>query len=181
MISAALAMLNTEDEQNTRSEFYRENKNRLYAIAILKLRNNEAAEDALQETFLNIVKYPNTFFTLEAHKRVSYALTIMRHVISGMLKKSGMYIIEELTDYVADDAILVEEIAAGNIAAEKITEFIGGLPEARREALNLKVVYGLSNAQIADVLGISEAAARKRISDAYRLIKDFINGGLNDE
>ncbi len=180
MISAALAMLNTEDEQNTLSEFYRENKTRLYAIAISKLKNKEAAEDALQETFLNIVKYPKTFFALDAHKKVSYAILIIKHVISNMLKKSGKYIIEELTDTVVDDAISVEEIAAGKIAAERIKEFIKKLPEARREALNLKVVYGLSNAQIADILGISEAAARKRISDAYRLIRDFINGGLND-
>ncbi len=89
MISAAIAMLNTQDEQNTLSEFYRENKNRLYAIAISKLKNKESAEDALQETFLNIAKYPKTFFALDAHKRLSYALTIIKHVISGMLKKIG--------------------------------------------------------------------------------------------
>ena len=69
----------------------------------------------------------------------------------------------------------------GKIAAEKLKKFIGGLSEARRQALILKAVYGLSNTQIADILGISEAAARKRISDAYKLIKDFINGGFIDE
>lgn len=181
MISATLATLNTDDERNTLSEFYKENKNRFYAIAISKLKNKEAAEDALQEAFLNIVKYPKTFFALEPHKRVSYALIIIKHVISSMLKNSDKYIIEELTDSIADDTILVEEIVIGDIAAEKIKKFINGLPEARKQALNLKVVYGLTNAQIADILGISEAAARKRISDAYKLIKDFINGGMNDE
>lgn len=181
MIFAALATLNTESERDQLSEFYKENRARFYAIAFSRLQNRESSEDALQEAFLNIVKYPKTFFALEPHKKVSYALLIIKNVISRMQKESDKYIIEELTDDAANDTISVEEIVIGNISAEKIKEFINGLPEARKQALNLKAVYGLSNAQIADILGISEAAARKRISDAYKLIKDFINGSLNNE
>ncbi len=181
MISAALATLNTDAERNELSKFYRENKDRFYAIAFSRLHNRELSEDALQEAFLNIVKYPKTFFALETHKKVSYALLIIKNVISRMQKKSEKHIIEELTDDAANDTISVEEIVIGDISAEKIKEFINGLPEARKQALNLKTVYGLSNAQIADILGISEAATRKRISDAYKLIKDFINRSLNYE
>ena len=181
MISAAFAILQTEEERNELSEFYKENKGRFFAIALSKLHKKEAAEDALQEAFLNIAKYPKTFFALEAHKKVSYALLIIKNVISRMQKDSYKHAIVELTDTIVDDALSVEDIVIGNISAEKVKGFINRLPEARKQALNLKAVYGLSNTQIADILDISEAAVRKRISDAYKLIKDFIEGGMGDE
>lgn len=180
MISAALAVLENEEQRNELSKFYEENKDRFYAIAFSKLHNHESTEDVLQEAFLNIVKYPKTFFALEAHKKVSYTLLIIRNVILHMQKDSDNYMSCELTDAVEDDSLSVEDIAIGNMSAEKLKEFINGLPEARKQAIYMKAVYGLSNTQIADILGISEAAARKRISDAYKIIKNYINGEQND-
>ncbi len=42
-ISAALSLLETDKQRNILSEFYKENKNRFYAIAFSKLHNREAA------------------------------------------------------------------------------------------------------------------------------------------
>ena len=177
MISVALAALNTEQERNILAEFYEENKNRFFAFAYSRLHNREFAEDALQEAFLNIVKYPATFYALDAHKKVSYTLLIIRNTINGILKDPNKKIDDELNDDIEDNSLSVEDIVIGNISADKLKEFINGLPEARKQAVQLKAVYGLSNTQIADILGISETAVRKRISDAYKLIKDFIEGG----
>ncbi len=54
MISGALAILETDKQRNELSEFYKENKTRLYRFAFSRLHNRESAEDALQEAFLNI-------------------------------------------------------------------------------------------------------------------------------
>ena len=53
MISGALAILETDKQRNELSEFYKENKARLYNFAFSRLHNRESAEDALQEAFLN--------------------------------------------------------------------------------------------------------------------------------
>lgn len=52
MISAALAILETEEERNELSDFYEKYKNRFYAIAFERLHNEQDSEDAIQETFL---------------------------------------------------------------------------------------------------------------------------------
>lgn len=60
------------------------------------------------------------------------------------------------------------------MAYDELVEFIKSLSEAKKQALILKGMYGLSNREIADVLGITESAVRRRISDAYGIIINFI-------
>lgn len=181
MVLAALSMLETEEQKNELNEFYEANRKRLFGYAFQKIRNREAAEDAIQETFLNIMKYPNKFFELESHKKVSYVLTVLGNVISGMLKDSSKKSFNELDENIEDDALSVEDIVIGQISAGKLKEFIGELPETRRSIIILKAVHGLSYPQIADVLGISEEAVRKRISNAYKQINQFLDGEIDNE
>ena len=67
MITAALAILQTDEQRDILSEFYEENKNRFYMLAYSKLHNSEASKDAVQEAFLRIVRYPDRFFSIEPH------------------------------------------------------------------------------------------------------------------
>lgn len=41
----------------------------------------------------------------------------------------------------------------------------------------LKIVHEFSTAEIANALNISEPTARKRVSNAYKTIKRYLNGG----
>ena len=74
MISSALAILKKDKQRSELSEFYKENKARLYKFAFSRLYNREFTEDALQEAFLNIVKYPEIFCFGCSQKSVLYAL-----------------------------------------------------------------------------------------------------------
>lgn len=181
MISAALAILETDKQRSELDEFYKEHRNRLYALALSKLHNRYDAEDAVQETFLNIAKYPEKFFEIDAHKKISYVLVVIRNVISRMLKKANRCEFDELPENAFNNVLSVETLAIGNISAEEIKNFIEKMSPALRDAIKLKVFGKLSNTEIADVLNISETAVRKRISTAYKKINTFLNGGAYDE
>ncbi len=174
MISIALAILQSDEQRNILSEFYEEHKNQFYSLAYSKLHNSEESEDALQETFLRIVKYPDRFFSIEPHKRLPYAIIIIRNVVLRILEQKGKYQFEELTEEISDSQPSIEEISIGNVAYDELVEFIKSLSEAKKQALILKGMYGLSNREIADVLGITESAVRRRIPDAYGIIINFI-------
>lgn len=62
MISASLAILETDEQRNKLAEFYRKYKNRLYAIAYSKLNNKQDAEAAVMELFSRIADKPKKFF-----------------------------------------------------------------------------------------------------------------------
>lgn len=177
MISAALAILQSDEQRDILSEFYEEHKNKFYSLAYSKLHNSEESEDAVQETFLRIVKYPDRFFSLEPHKRLPYAIIIIRNVVLQILEQKGKYKFEELTEEIPDSQPSVEEISIGNVAHDELVEFIKSLSEAKKQAIILRGVYGLSNREIADVLGITESAVRRRISDAHGSIIKFVRKG----
>lgn len=181
MISAALAVLETDWQRNELAEFYEKNLGKLYSIAISKLHNQQLAEDAIQEVFLRVCRYPKKFFEIEVHKRLPYAVIIIKNVIFDMLKNERKHECDNLTDDIAGDMLSVEEIALGNIYSEELEEFIRNMPEALQQAITLKILYKMPAPEIANALGISEAAARKRISNACKRIRNFLNGGTNNE
>ena len=57
MINTALAILQTDEQRNTLSDFYQTYKNRFYAIAYSKLHDRNLAEDAVQEDKVKIRKH----------------------------------------------------------------------------------------------------------------------------
>lgn len=174
MISAALAVLESEEQRDELSEFYEENKSRLYSIAFERLHNRQDAEDAIQEAFLRIVKYPEKFFAIPAHKRLSYAVIIIRNVIFDMLSRKSKRNFDELPEDLPDERLSVEDIAIGEISGEELTKFLENLPETKLQTIILKSVYNLNCREIASVLGVTETAVRKRISDVYKLINDYL-------
>lgn len=177
MISGALAILQSDEQRNILSDFYEEHKNQFYSIAYSKLHNSEESEDAVQEAFLRIVKYPDRFFLIEPHKRLPYAIIIIRNVVLQILEQKGKYKFEELTEEISDCQVSVEDISIGNVARDELVEFIKSMSEAKKQAIILKVVYGMSNREISDVLGITESAVRRRISDAHGIIINYVRKG----
>ena len=169
MISTALALLKTDEQRNVLSEFYQKYKNRFYAIAYSKLHGKTAAEDAVQEAFLRIVDKPENFFKIEHNKRVAY----------DMFNKNNAHKIEELTEDVSDEAYTLglEDTVTGSVSKNELLAFILKLPVLQRDILNLKVVFELSNSEIAQKLNVSETVVRQRLFQARKSILDFLESG----
>ncbi len=182
MISAALAVLTSEAERNELSYIYEQNIKMFYAIAFSKLHNQHDAEDAIQEAFLYVANNPSLLFRVPAEKRVAYINIIVRNTAYTIWNKKHK--IEEnqteLYDTVFDEDISTEEKVISDFSCSQILKFIDTLSEASRSALYLKIHFGFGNNEIADALGISEEAAKKRISRAASRIRQYMEE-LKDE
>lgn len=179
MISAALAVLESEEQRNELSEFYEKNKNRFYAIAYEHLHNKEDAEDAIQETFLRIANKPDIFFSKSQKDRILYTVVIVRNISVDIYHKKQKYKCEDLTDDIVDESISVIERVVGERSKEELMTFICSLSEALREVLFLKIHYQMTTSEIAKALDISETATRKRISDAEKRIRQYMEDKEN--
>lgn len=178
MISAALAILENHKERNELSLIYESNIRTFYSVAFSKLHNAQDAEDAIQEAFLAVAKKPEVLFGIPANKRVSYINVIVRNMAFMIWNKKHKLSEEtvELDEDTLCGELTAEDIVLSELQCGQILKFIDSLPEGAKAAIHLKMSFDLKNKDIAELLGISEEAAKKRVSRALSQIKQFMEG-----
>ncbi len=143
--------------------------------------NKEDAEDAVIETFLRIIENREKFSNIPGERKPAYAKTILKHISLDMIRKRNHHAIEELTDDTLNGNLSVEEIAEGNVLFERLVEYIKSMSEALQQVLYLRLNYNFTSKQIAETLGISVDATKKRLSNAQKQIKQFVEEVHCDE
>lgn len=132
----------------------------IFRISYCILCNAEDAEDAVQETLLKyITKAPE--FNGEDHRKawlIKVAANISKNMLMFRLKRETVNI---------DD---VENIGIGENDYETF-ELIMSLPAKHKVVMTLYYVEGYRSAEIAEIIGISEEAVRKRIQKGRELLK----------
>ena len=173
MISAALAVLKTDEERNALSEIYTKNIKSFYSIAFSKLHNAHDSEDAIQEAFLAIAR---NFFAIPQEKRVSYINVMIRNISFSIWNKKLK--IEdtqvELDENILDESVSLDEKISSELSCIEIYRFIDTLSETTKTALYLKIHFHMKYSDIASQLEISEEAVKKRIARATVKIKQFM-------
>ena len=132
--------------------------------AVQILSDRAMAEDAVQETFLRMVRGRRGY--KPAKPLSSWFYTILRNVCTDMLRRR------------ARQSGLVENAALHTVAASRapwdgldMPELLAKLPADDRAVLTLRIVHGLAFADIAASLGISREAAKKRAQRALRRLR----------
>ena len=138
----------------------------LFKVAYGVLRNSHDAEDVVQEVFLRLhgsglrdVRDLRAWLA-----RIAFRLAIDR---TRRVQPEGLGEI----DPPSGDAG-VEHQAIRRQQVEQVQKLIAGLPQELRYPLILSALQELNSPQIAEVLGISEAAVRGRIFRARQLLKE---------
>ena len=124
----------------------------LYKICIVMLCNEQDAQDAIQDTFCRYLE-KSPVFTDEEHEK-AWLIRVATNICRDMLRfriRHPKVSIEAITDSLATP----EE---QNVLAELLA-----LPLRYRSVIYLHYVEGYRIREIADLLGISEQAVKKRM------------------
>jgi RNA polymerase sigma-70 factor (ECF subfamily) len=127
------------------------------ACAYAILGNNADAEDAVQETFLRIIRARNTY---DPEKPFSpWFFTILRHICfdmqSAVKKETPPFSAEQ-----KGESLLTEE------------DILEQVPETDRRIITMRVLHGFSVKDIAEALGCSYEAAKKRCQRALLKLQE---------
>ena len=178
MTERALAqnvLLMTATNEDALEAAVREHARLVYRIAYSVSRNHHDAEDATQETFMRVLRYRRKLDGVDDPK-TWIARIAWRVAVEQAKKRPAVSLNEkEIADVTSQLYSLgksAEEMAASSQMAAVLQSLIATLPESLRDAMRLSTIDDLAPAEIAEVLGTSEASVRSRLFRAREVLKE---------
>ena len=150
-------------------------QNAVTAVALAITRDVQASEDVAQEAFLNAWQHLDRLHNPDSF--LPWMRQIARNLARDHLRRQGERPLDgpnaELAMAMAADPgpQPMHHLLDGEREAAA-AELIASLPEDSREALVLFYREGQSSQQVALLLGITDAAVRKRLSRARQQVRD---------
>jgi RNA polymerase sigma-70 factor (ECF subfamily) len=159
---------------------------KVYRLSMRMLRNQEDAEDALQETFLQVYRGlksfegRSTFSTWLFRLATNVCLMKIRHRETEPAKllpleeyipqheEAGHPQIQDWPDK-PEDLLLNKE------SQEKMLEALEKLPADHRAVFVLRDIEGFSNSEAGEALGISVAAVKSRLHRARLALRGMLS------
>ena len=158
------------DTSKTIAALVAEYSTALYRVAFSVTRNAAEAEDAVQETFLRVLKHESRLAEIRDY-RVWLVRIVWNIVLDKKRRAKTRPENEDLADHAralpsgergADETVISLEEHA------RILALVDRLPRPEREALLLSAVQELTTAEIAAALSTTESSIRSRIFRARK-------------
>jgi RNA polymerase sigma factor (sigma-70 family) len=158
-------------------EIYDRYSSRIYNFAYRFLRNAEAAEDAVQEVFVKMLKHASQFHG--DAKLSTWLFSITANWCRDYLRKSdnkAKEAEEVLMSIPAPAELAPDRNLERRQNEERVQRALGALTPEQREAILLSRYQGLSYAEIAQISGCSEGAVKTRVFRAMETLKKALTG-----
>lgn len=175
----------SKDEKKTSvivEKLYKEYKNLMYKEANNILKDTSLAEDAVQQSFIKIIKNIEKIDEKNEAKTRSFLVIICRNIALDIYK-NRLYLNQNSNslDFEIDeddegpvDYVEPSKIVIDKETIEKVTECIRNLPPIYRDVLLLEKVHNNTKEEIAELLNIKYETARKRSLRARKMIADAL-------
>ncbi len=150
-------------DQGAMAAFYDRYSSVVYAVAMRVLGETAAAEDVLQEVFIQLWRRPEAFDAGRG-RMSAWLAVITRHRAIDVLRKRRPA--EELDEVMVSVDAGLENAAARNQAMDKVRKVLGGLPGEQRKALEMAFFEGLTHTEIAARTGEPLGTVKTRIRAA---------------
>lgn len=145
----------------------------LHGLAVNMLRDRYAAQDAVQDAFVAILRVGPVFADEAA--AVRYARTAVLNNCRSQLRRTRtarkhLQLVREPVSGPADERFLADESTARMLA------MVDALPARQREVLVLRYFAHLDDHEIATTLGISTSTVRSTASRAAAALSRIVEG-----
>lgn len=138
------------------------------------VRDAHRAEDLLQETFLQMHRARHTYLPGKPVRPWVYAIARNVFLMSERARRRR-HAHEQLAEGELPEMPVASQVSAWE-GQKDLGRLLSRLPEKTREVLMLHHVAGLSFKEVAEVLGLSEGAAKVRAHRAMELLRRAARG-----
>lgn len=165
---AALVARVRSGDNSAMTELYDRYSSIVYAVALRVLGETSAAEDVLQEVFIQLWRNPGAFDAARGRLAPWLAVIARHRAIDQLRGRREQTDIEDIT--LSVDANL-EEAADRERLVLKVRGVLAGMPAEQRNALELAFFQGLTHAEIAQQTGDPLGTVKTRIRNGLMQLR----------
>jgi RNA polymerase sigma-70 factor (ECF subfamily) len=159
-------------DENAMAKLYDRYSSIVYSVALRVLGETGAAEDVLQEVFMQLWRNPGVFDSSRGNLAAWLAVISRNRAIDAIRKRHPE------TD-IADVVVSVEPDLTGDAerarAMEKVRGALGAIPSAQRSALEMAYFEGLTHTEIAAKTGEPLGTIKTRIRAGLLALRKAFN------
>ena len=160
---ALIAGIRAGDEA-AMAQLYDRYSSMVYAVALRVLGDTGAAEDVLQDVFMQLWRRPEAFDSSRGQMGAWLSVIARHRSIDALRKRVPETDVTEIVVSVDPD---LDDMAERSQALEKVRSALATMPSQQRSALELAYFQGLTHSEIA-----------KRLGEPLGTIKTRIRAGL---
>ena len=157
---AALIARIRAGDQSAMGDLYDRYSGVVYGVALRVLGNTSAAEDVLQEVFLQLWRNPQAFDP-DRGRLAPWLAVIARNRAIDVLRKRPME--EDIDELPISTGVNLEDEAAERLAMAKVRGALAALPQEQRKLLEMAFFEGMTHSEIAAKTGEPLGTVKTRI------------------
>src|SRR5215467_4299122 len=165
--AALIARLRAGDG-NAMADLYDRYSGIVYGVALRVLGDTTAAEDVLQEVFLQLWRRPQAF-DAERGRLAPWLAVIARNRAIDVVRKRPLQ--EDIDALPISSGVDLEDSSARRLAVEKVRGVLTSLPQEQRKALEMAFFEGMTHTEIARKTGEPLGTVKTRIRSALLALR----------
>ena len=171
---SALVLAVRSGSQDAMAQIYDRYSSVVYAVALRVLGDTGAAEDVLQEIFMQLWRNPGAFDSSRGNLAPWLAVIARNRAVDVLRKRRPQMELEDTTLSVSPD--LASEAYRGRMA-EKVRGALKQMPEAQRGAIEMAYFEGYSHSEIVSKTGEPLGTVKTRIRNGLMQLRKAVEVG----
>ncbi|WP_419806569.1 RNA polymerase sigma factor [Terriglobus sp.] len=168
MEDGTLLALVGQGDENAMGAIFDRYSRVVYSVALRVLRDPSAAEDVLQEVFMQIWRKPESMVVNRATMGAWLAVVARNRSIDTLRRQKPSDSVEEV---VLPSGVDVAADAERTHMMERARAVMGRMPVEQRKTLEMAFFDGLTHSEIADTTGDPLVTVKSRIRTALLLLR----------
>ncbi len=157
-------------DPETWSVLYEEYFPRIYRYIIVRVQNQAEAEDLTEQVFIKALD-SGPLFKWRGAPISSWLFRIARNQVIDYWRANKSKKTLPLDESFVDEVTGPEGVALKNAEIRQMIQAVDELTEAQRDVIVLRFAGGLSNAEVASILGKSEGSVKVMQHSALRVLR----------
>lgn len=167
MLAVLLAALESDTDRQKFIEIYEKYHVQMERTAMRILKEQSDVEDAVQNAFMQMIRHFEKIFEIPCEELPFWIISIVKNEARAILRKNRRTVSLEDWDGFAEH---IDDISGYTELVDLFTQ----LPETYRSVLELKMLHGYTDKEIAKRVGISETAVSSRATRGRTLLREIV-------